>query len=435
MRYLFVSILLALAAVPAADAKVYINIDSPSAQKFPIAITTFKNMNNTAAQESLSPWFADTLGKTLEITGFFNILDRKAFLVDQTKLGIATENIQFPAWTGIGAESLVTGGFTVNGRDLVLECRLFDVIQGRLLVGKRYTGKLEERKEMVVRFAQEILIALTGEKGLFDTKIAFSGKKNGSSEVYHVNFDGTEPVKLTNYRSITLSPKWSPDGKQISFLSYKDGAPDLFVMDVNRQSVRKILSTGRLNLPASWSADSKRMLVTSSKDGNEEIYILSLGDNRMTRLTHDPAIDVSPSWSPDGRQIAFVSDRGGTPQIYLMDTSGGNVRRLTFEGGYNTSPAWHPRASRVAYEGRADGTFQIMVMETEGGSPVRLSINGGRCENPAWSPDGRYIAFVSRLGGKSRVCIMNSNGTNVRVIHEGLDAYVSPTWSPHLNIY
>jgi TolB protein len=432
--YPLVSILLVLAIAPAAYGKVYINIDSPSTQKFPIAITTFKNMNDASAQESLSPWFADTLGKTLEITGFFNILDRKAFLVDQAKLGIATENIQFSAWSGIGAESLVTGGFTVNGRDLTLECRLFDVIQGKLIVGKRYTGKLEERKEMIVRFAQEVLIALTGEKGLFDTKIAFAGKSGGSSEIYYVNFDGTEPVKLTSYRSITLTPKWSPDGKQLSFLSYKENAPDLFVMDLNRRTTRKILATGRLNLPGTWSADSKRMLVTSSKDGSEEIYILNVADGRLTRLTNDPAIDVSPAWSPDGKQIAFVSDRGGTPQIYLMDASGANVRRLTFEGGYNTSPAWHPRANRVAYEGRASGNFQIMVMETEGGAPTQLT-NNGRSENPAWSPDGRYIAFVSRLGGKSRVCVMNSNGTNIRVIHEGLDNYVSPTWSPHLNLY
>lgn len=435
IRYLFATILLLMAIVPAADGKVYINIDSPSAQKFPIAIPTFKNMNNSGSQENLSPWFADTLGKMLEITGFFNILDRKSFLVDQARVGIAAENIQFPSWAGIGAESLVTGGFTVSGRDLALECRLFDVVQGKLIVGKRYTGKLEERKEMIARFAQEILIALTGEKGLFDTRIAFAGKKNGSSEIYHVNFDGTEPVKLTNFRSITLSPKWAPDGRQISFLSYKDGAPDLFVMELNRRTTRKILSTGRLNLPASWSADSKRMLVTSSKDGSEEIYILSLADGRMTRLTSDPAIDVSPTWSPDGRRIAFVSDRGGTPQIYIMDASGTNVRRLTFEGGYNTSPSWHPRSNRIAFEGRAGGTFQVMVMETEGGSPAQITTNGGRNENPSWSPDGRYIAFVSRQGGKARLCIMNSNGTNVRVIHEGLEAYVSPTWSPHLNFY
>ncbi|HQL89567.1 MAG TPA: Tol-Pal system beta propeller repeat protein TolB [Syntrophales bacterium] len=435
VRCLSVAILLVLAVAPSAGAKVYINIDSPSAQKFPIAVTTFKNMNNAAGQDSLSPWFADTLGKTLEITGYFNVLDRKAFLVDQAKLGIATENIPFPAWSGIGAESLVTGGFTVSGRDLTLECRLFDVVQGKLLVGKRYTGKIEERKEMVVRFAQEILVALTGEKGLFDTKIAFAGKKGGSSEIYAVNYDGTEPVKLTNFGSITLSPKWSPDGRQISFLSYKDGNPDLHVMDLNRRTTRRILSTGRLNLPASWSPDSKRMLVTSSKDGSEDIYILNLADGRMTRLTQDPAIDVSPTWSPDGKQIAFVSDRGGTPQIYLMDAGGANVRRLTFEGGYNTSPAWHPRANRIAYEGRAGGSFQIMVIEAEGGMPVQLTPNGGRNENPAWSPDGRYIAFVSRAGGKSRVCVMNANGTNVRVIHEGLDAYVSPTWSPHLNFY
>jgi TolB protein len=418
------------AAVDPAVAKVYIDIDSPAFQRFPIAVPDFKNLGGNA-RDDYSVWFSDALSRSLMITGFFNIIDKKAYLGDPKKTGITAESIRFPDWVGIGAESLVTGGYRYNGKELTAEFRLFDVVQGKLLVGKKYFGTLDERREMVLRFADEIILALTGERGLFNTRIAFCGKKGGMSEIYTVSFDGTDFTRLTGFQSLTLLPRWAPDGKRLSFVSYKDGNPNGYIMDVNRRSNRKLAAYQGLNLPSSWSADGKRMLITLSKDGSEDIYLMDVAGGQLKRLTSEPSIEISPSWSPDGRQFAFVSDRAGSPQIYVKGISENSARRLTYEGGYNTSPAWSPRGSRIAYEGREGGRFQIFVIGSDGSlPPIRLTADDSRNDSPGWSPDGRYIVFVSKRGGKARLCVMNSNGMNVRVLHEGFESYSGPSWSP-----
>jgi len=434
MRYAIAALVAVMvitgAAAGPAVAKVYIDIDSPTFQKFPIAIPDFKNLGGSA-REDYSVWFSDALSRSLTITGFFNIIDKKAHLGDPKKTGITAESIRFPDWVGIGAESLVTGGYRYDGKELTAEFRLFDVVQGKLLVGKKYFGTLDERREMVLRFANEIILALTGEKGLFNTRIAFSGKKGSVSEIYTVSFDGTDFTRLTGFQSLTLMPRWSPNGKSLSFVSYKDGNPNGYLMDVNRRTNRKFSAYQGLNLPSSWSADGKKMLITLSKDGSEDIYMMDVAGGQLKRLTSEPSIEVSPSWSPDGRQFAFVSDRAGSPQIYVKGIGENSARRITYEGGYNTSPSWSPRGNRIAYEGREGGRFQIFVIGFDGSlPPTRLTADDSRNDSPGWSPDGRYIVFVSKRGGKARLCIMNSNGMNVRVLHEGFDSYGGPSWSP-----
>ncbi len=131
------------AAAPSC-ARVYIDIDSPTIQKFPIAVADFKNLGQDSGGDKLETWFADTLGRALEVTGFFNIIQRSAFLEDARKAGITADSIHFPDWLSIGAESLIKGGFQVSGKDLVAEFRLFDVVQGKLISGKRYTGKIDD---------------------------------------------------------------------------------------------------------------------------------------------------------------------------------------------------------------------------------------------------------------------------------------------------
>jgi TolB protein len=415
--------------------KVYIDIDSPTMQMFPIAIADFKNLSQTSDRENLGPWFADNLGKTLQLTGFFNVIQKNAFLEDPSQSGITAESIRFSDWISIGAESLIKGGFQVNGKELVAEFRLFDVIQGRLITGKRYTGKLEDRKDMVLRFAGEVMLQLTGEKGVFDTRIAFSGKKGNTAEIYAINFDGTDLARITDFRSLTLLPRWSSSGGEMSFTSYRDGNPDLYIMDLSSRRARKISNFRGLNLAASWSPDGTKMLMTLSKDGNQDVYVMDILGGKVRRLTSNDSINVSPVWSPDGKKIAFVSDRSGSPQIYLMDADGGNQRRLTYQGSYNTSPSWSPKGKRIAFDGMVSGNFQIFSIDEEGGNLSQLTPNGGRNESPAWSPDGRYIAISSRKNGRARLCIMNGNGSNVRVVHEGMEQYANISWSPRLNLY
>ena len=143
-----------------------------------------------------------------------------------------------------------------------------------------------------------------------------------------------------------------------------------------------------------------------------------------------PLVFLHP-YPPTARESPLTSDRSGSPQIYVMDADGSNVKRLTFEGNYNTSPRWSPNGDRIAFEGSRNGSFQIITIDVNGNNAMQLTTDG-RNESPAWSPDGRYLAFVSTQKGKRKLCIMNSNGTNIRVLHEGMEQYLNPSWSPHL---
>lgn len=412
--------------------RVYIDIDSPSFQKFPIAIVDFKPLKTGPSKNELPVWFSDTLGRDLSVTGYFNVLDRKAFLEDPKQAGITAEGTRFEDWRTIGAEYLIKGGFQEDGRELTTEFRLFDVVRGELVVGKRYVGKTDDQNRMVMRFANEVLLALTGEAGLFDTRIAFVKKTASAADLYTVSFDGSDLRRVTRYNSLTLSPRWSPDGGSLAFTSYKDGNPDVYLQDLATGRTQKILSYPGLNLPGSWSRDGGRLLVTLSRDGNQEIYDMNVGSKLLQRLTREFSIDVSPVRSPDEKRIAFVSNRSGSPQIYTMDADGSNVQRLTYEGNYNTSPAWSPKGKKIAYERNVGGTFQLFTIDEDGKNTQQLTFGAGDHESPTWSPDGRYLAYTVRGYGRNRVEIMNANGQNPRILHEGYEGCLSPSWSPHL---
>ncbi len=419
----------------AAEAKVYIDIDSPMIQKFPIAVADFLNRGGAPAKgEDYSTRMSGELNRALQITGYFNILDKRAFLEDPRSSGITADKIRFTDWTAIGAESLIKGGYSNSGANMTCQFRLFDCVSGRLLLGKEYNGRTQDWKEMAYKFAGEVVLAMTGEAGIFDTKIAFSGRKGKATEIYLINFDGSGFEKITRANSLTIRPQWGSSGKEICYTSYKDANPDLYGVNLTNRKERKISRYMGLNLAGPWSPDGRYMLLTLSKDGNPEIYRMDTKTSTLKRLTFDSGSDVSPCWSPDGSQIAFVSDRGGSPQIYVMNSDGSNIKRLSYEGNYNTSPSWSPKSRKIAYESRRGGSFQICTMNENGGRVMQVTANGWN-ESPCWSPDGRYLVFTNKSRGKARLYVVNANGSNLRVLHEGLDAYNYTSWSPHLNLY
>ncbi len=430
---LLLLVVLLLAGGRTAFGKVYIDIDSPAFRQFPIAITDFEKLEGSAAapEDNLSAWFSDTLANTLRITGYFNPLNKKAFLEDKVNSGKNPGSIVFGDWMAIGAEYLVKGDFSVQAGTLTADFRLFDTVRGVLLTEKKYTGRKEDKAAMVQGFAGEILLALTGERGVFDTKIAFVKKEGKTSDIYAINFDGTGLTRITNFQSIAMAPRWSPDGKRLSFTSYRDGKPDLYLRD-QAGKIRKLAGYEGINLAGSWSPDGKKMLITLSKDGNPEIYLLDMESNLLRRLTYQFSIDVSPCWSPDGSKIAFVSDRSGSPQIYIMDADGANAKRLTYEGNYNTSPSWSHKGNRIAYEGFTSGNFQVFSINADGSDVQQLTFDAGNHEYPTWSPDGRYIAFCWLKGNAAEVDIINANGTNRRQLYGTSGGLTGTAWSPRL---
>jgi len=425
-------------AVPAWG-KVYLDIDSPAWQQFAIAVPDFQNLagKNGApgVPSNAATLFAEQLSDLLRITAFFNVINKKAYPSPQPpSLEGSQEGGNFASWLASGAEYLVQGFFLQRGSDLTMECRLYDVVKAEIVLEKKYVGKTAEGKTMLRKFAGEIMLALTGDGDIFNTRIAFVMKKGRATDIFSINYDGTDLLKEKESRTILMSPRWSAEGRYLSFTSFEEGNPDFFVKDMLNGTITKVMAFPGINLSGGWSFLGQKVLLTLSKEGNEEIFVLDFGSKLLQRLTTNIAIDVSPVWSPDGGKVAFVSKRSGTPQIYIMDADGDNVRRLTYEGNYNTSPAWSPKGDRLAYEGMVNGNFQIFTIGTEGEGLKQLTFDNGGGKSPSWSPDGRYLAFGKNIAGKKKIYITTVTGLNLRLLYEGDGDGVSPSWSPRLKV-
>lgn len=417
-----------------AAAKVYVDIDSPTFQQIPIAICDFGNQTTSATKSAnFGITVSDDVKKDLSLTGIFNILNKKSFLEEKdSSPATTTEKIRFSDWAAIGADYLLQGNITQNDKEIIVESRLFDVTRGELLFNKRYHSEINKLKTISRAIASDILLTLTNDEGDFSTKIAFVYKKGSKSDIYAINYDGSDLKSITNHQSIIMTPRWSLDGNFLAFTSFKGGRPEIYIRNLKNSTERKVASFEGLNLCGAFSPDGRKLLLTLSKEGNEEIYVLETDTLKLKRLTNNYSIDVSPAWSPDGTRIAFVSNRAGSPQIYTMDASGNNVKRITLEGSYNTSPSWSPRGDRIAYEGLINNKYQIFSIDEGGNNPLQLTFDAANNESPSWSPSGRQIVYVSRKSSKSKIYIINSNGLNPRVLIENSYKLVMPAWSPRL---
>lgn len=409
----------------------YINISNPFLKKIPIAVPVFKALGESAAETIAVQSAADLLSQTLAYTGYFKIIDRAAFLVDPRQPPIDIPDIVFRNWTVIGAELLITGGIWIRNHMVEMELRLFDTVKASLIVGKRYKGSDKDQRRMIQRFAGDVIFALTGDPGVFDSKIAFISSGTGNKEIYTCDFDGHQPRQVTHTNHITLSPAWSWDGKWMAYTDYSRGNPDLYIMHLEDKKATVVSEKG-LNIAPGWIPNQFALAATFSFEGDPEIYMLTGSGKIIKRLTKSWGIDVSPSWSPDGKKMAFVSNRSGSPQIYIMDLYTERTERLTFEGGYNTNPNWSPRGDRIAYVGLKDGRFNIYVITIDGQNLVQLTQDAGDNETPSWSPDGNLIVFSSTREGTSRIYVMTAYGTDQRRLLTLPGEQTAPSWSPRM---
>ena len=310
-----------------AKAKIYLDIDEARAI-FPIALQPFQGIDGKSVPSAIADEMLATIAGDLTFTGLFKVIDPESFLHDPATAGVSVEDIKFENWSVIGAQGLVTGTFWTKKDRIIVETRLFDVQQGRFLAGRRYVGEVETARRIAHKISDLVYTTLTGEPGIFESKICFVSDQTGQKEVYFMDYDGYNINRFSFHGSITLSPKWAPDGAAISFTSYKDRKGRLYLKDYVSREERILSQFPDLNISASWSPDGQEIALTLSKDGNPEIYIVNRQGDIVRRLTNNWGIDVSPTWSPDGESIAFVSNRAGSPQIFIMDKYGNNVRRL-----------------------------------------------------------------------------------------------------------
>ncbi|HEX9146438.1 MAG TPA: Tol-Pal system beta propeller repeat protein TolB [Candidatus Binatia bacterium] len=403
-------------------------------QKFPIAVSPLKNLNSTSDAARLSEGIADTMVHDLDLSGWFNVLDRSAYIENPQNSGITLGTFDFKNWSTIGAEGVVKGGFSVQGDEVTVELRLFDVYQNKERVGKRYVGKVKDYRRIAHKFVDEIINQFTGIPGIFNTRIAYVSTSGGRfKEIYVSHLDGSEKFQVTNNRTINLSPAWTPDGRSILYSSFKDRVQTLFLFELYSGREVKFPPRAGHYIGGKVSPDGQSVAASMEVAGNSNLFLLDRNGNVIRRLTDDPGIEVSPAWSPDGRQLVFVSDRSGSPQLYILDLAGGKTRRLTYSGSYNTSPEWSPRGDKIVYTGRVGNRFAIFTISVDGGDPRKLTSEASDSEDPTWSPDGRFIAFSSNRAGRYQLYMMQASGENQRRLTGSGGDDTKPTWSPRLD--
>lgn len=423
MRYLFL-FLLFLIPVNSWAEEVELSITRHKPSRITIGIM---NLSNRSGLDEVGHRAAEILKDDLNISGMFQV-------IDLARIGIPTESQEPPDKSIIkkagkrGLTFFVWGKIFWKSGSFALEGHIYDTANGELISGKRYLGEVRILRKMVHRFADEIVYRYTGEEGIAQTQILYISEFDGQAELYMMDYDGYNPVRITGDRSIKVSPTWFPDGRIVTYTSYRDGNPDIFNLDINTGRRWKLISFSGLNISPAWSPDGNLLAFSTSRDGNSEIYVSDKDGSRYKRLTFNSLSDISPAWSPSGREMVFVSDRGGTPQLYIMDKEGLNLRRLTFKGAYNTTPKWSPDGEMIAYSCKRSGRNKLCVVSPDKSFERQITFGAGNDESPTWAPNSRLIAFSSTRNSGRHLFMVSREGSNLKQLTKGNSYY--PAWSP-----
>src|SRR5436190_6475320 len=364
----------------------------------------------------------ELLSKDMDITGLFQLLDPASFPAQLHNEGMTFSSA---LWTQVGAQVVIK--MRASGGQL--DGKVFVTARGdEGTLTKTYRNA--DIRDAVHEFANDIVQATTGKRGVFGSRIAFAMTGHGGHEIGSVEMDGGRMAVLTKMGSDSLLPAYSPGGAEIAFTSYARNNPDLWIVAAGGGRARRVSRQPGLNTGAAWSPDGRVLAVTLSYEGNSEIYRISPEDGRvLARLTQSAAIDSSPSFSADGSQIAFVSNRQGSPQIFVMPASGGGAKRVTFQGKYNQTPRFNPRADKpqIAFTGRDEkGVFDVFILDLKTNRIDRIVPQArGSNLDPTWSPDGRLLAYTSTRGG---IFVYNPETRHEVQVWKG--GASSPSWGP-----
>ena len=330
------------------------------------------------------------------------------------------------------AEFAVTGTVEPAGDNLRVRCEVYNVITRERYLGKAYRMPARNARRMAHQVADDIIQAITGHPGMSATRIVMVGNRTGHKELYICDSDGANLRQLTNDRSLSLSPKWSPDGKQIVYTSFLSHFPDVYLITLETGARQRVSNYPGLNASAAIAPSGDELALTLSKDGNPDLFIKNLRSGRLTRLTRTTrAAEASPSWSPDGRRIVYVSDAPGAPQLYMIDRNGGDPRRITSRGSENVDPDWG-RNGFIAYSSRVGGAYQICVLNPETLDFRQISSGNGDYEDPSWAPDGRHIICTRTRNRISRLFVLDSMSASCISLLPDSEAgeWFAPAWAP-----
>ncbi|MBI3230662.1 MAG: Tol-Pal system protein TolB [Burkholderiales bacterium] len=414
-------LLLSVSLLPAlAQAQLRVEIPGVGSNQIPIAVASF-------AEEGQSPQQISTIIKDdLARSGLFRVIDAPQAISD-------TANINFSEWKGKGVDALVAGSVQklADGR-FEVRYKLLDTIKSNQLSSLNNAALPTAMRLTGHQIADDIYQKLTGEKGVFSTRIAYVSKRGREYLLEVADADGQGNLPALRSSEPIISPRWSPDGTKLAYVSFELRKPVVYVQNlVTRQRTIVANYKGSNSAPA-WSPDGSRLAVALTRDGSTQIYIVNAdGSGNAQRISNSSGIDTEPHFSSDGQSIYFTSDRSGGPQIYRMNASGGEAQRITFGSNYNISPRPSPDGKSLAYISRREGKFQLYVLDLASGQDIHVG-DTPHDESPSFAPNGRYLIYATESGRRGTLAVVSSDGRVKQRMSPAAGDIREPTWGPFM---
>ncbi len=426
-----------LSAEPAAAQDWFRTGTGLGVEKPRVAIADFAARSDAAKPHSAL--FTQVVRDDLSFSGILDLISPSFYPAQAPAVPPELRNI---SWTDepVNANFVGFGNLTESLAEVGISAWLYDVRSpaSQAVVGKVYRGTPTDAqvRKFAHQFADEIISKLSGGlPGIASTQIAFVSARTGTKEIWVMDYDGTNQHPLTSLRTISLTPRWSPDASRIAFTCFAP-ANGLVSAQICMYSMDsgKVISFARFrgtNTSPAWSPDGLQIMFSSSMQGNPELYVTDSNGGRPKRLTFSNGASTSPAWNPKtGQSVAMVSDRGGIPQLYTMNADGTNLAKLDLpDMGYVVDPAWSPNGALLAFSWRRpSGNYDLYVMDVASRQLVELTRDAARNERPSWAPDGRHIVFESTRGGTRQIWVMLADGTQARQLTSN-GHNESPNWS------
>ncbi len=401
-------------------AQLTIEIIGGGANQIPIAIVPFGNEINYPLGVT------GVIGSDLQRSGLFRLVDVAGVSPRPTD----APEVRYGDWQSRGAEALLIGQITpLASGEIEMRFRLLDVVKQSQLAGYSFAVTPKQFRATAHKIADIVYEALTGDRGVFSTKIAYITKAGRRFGLQVADADGYNAETVVSSNEPLMSPAWSPEGQRIAYVSFESRKPVVYVQHLTTGKRNLIASFRGSNSAPSWSPDGQKLAVTLSKDGGSQLFMINADGSNPERLMSSGSIDTEAHFAPDGQSLLFTSDRGGGPQIYRFDLATRAVERITFEGSYNTSARIAPGGKSIVFVRREGGRLNIAVQDLAS-KQVQVLTSGNADEYPSFAPNGKIILYEADSGGRGILAAVSSDGrVKQRLVAAGSDVR-QPAWGP-----
>jgi TolB protein len=403
-----------------------------------VAVADFAARADSAKNHSAL--FTQVVRDDLQFSGILELVSPSFYPSQVPSVPAELKNL---AWTDppVKADLVAFGNLTESSAEVEIQAWLYDVRSpsSQAMIGKVYRGAPTDPqvRKFAHQFADEIISRLSGGlPGIASTQIAFVSSRTGTKEIWVMDYDGANQHPLTSLRTISLTPRWSPDAARIAFTCFASASgvvsPQLCMYSTDANKVVSFPRYRGTNSSPAWSPDGSQIIFSSSMLGNPELFVTDANGGHPKRLTFSNGASTSPAWNPKtGQTVVYVSDRGGIPKLYMMNADGTNSTEIDVpDKGYLIDPAWAPNGQLLCFSWRRpEGNYDLYLMDAATSKIVELTRDAGRNERPSWAPDGRHIVFESTRGGSRQIWTMLADGSQAhQLTMQGHNE--SPNWSP-----